>query len=755
MISDLRSIVQAVNRASSLDEGLNLAVARVCQVLEVDVCSVYLLDAEHRHCILQANSGLSLGDSESIRMETGEGLVGLVANRGLLLNLEQAREHPNFLAMPGLNEEPMNAFIGVPIVHRRRVVGVLVAQHHESRRFSADEESFLMTLAAQLATTIAHAEVVRTIDRSGGIAEGAVFHGVPGVPGVALGTVVVPTSDVSLQSVPSRKNQDPEAEICLFQGCLREVREEIKSLGQMLGSYLPAAERGLFDAYLRILDNDGLGSEIMDRIRQGEWAEGAVSQIVLAHARNFEQLGDEYLRDRASDIRDLGKRLLRSLRQADRPAREYPDQIILIAEELTPAALGEVPTPRLAGLVSVRGSYSSHVAVLARALGIPTVMGARDLPVVHADGRKAIVDGQRGVVHIDPTDGVWRGYQDVLDEERSVSQDLLDLRDVPCVLKDGHQVALWVNTGLAVDVSRSRESGAEGVGLFRTEMPFMLRDSFPNEAEQLEIYRAHLEAFTPRPVTMRTLDIGGDKSLPYLPIQEENPFLGWRGIRISIDHPELFATQVRAMLRASEGLNNLRIVLPMLSNINELRFALSMIYGVHEELLEQEHQIALPPIGVMVEIPAAVYQARLYARHTDFLSVGSNDLTQYILAVDRNNAQVSDLYQPLHPSVLKALRDVVEAAAAEGKETTICGEVAGDPAAALLLVGMGYRTLSMGAANLLKIKAVLRRFSFAELRGILAEVETMEHAVEIRDHLLQKLHRAGLGRLLGSGYEGL
>jgi len=307
-----------------------------------------------------------------------------------------------------------------------------------------------------------------------------------------------------------------------------------------------------------------------------------------------------------------------------------------------------------------------------------------------------------------------------------------------------------VNTGLNSDVGRSLDHGAEGVGLYRTEMPFMIRERFPSEEEQRRIYREHLKSFTPNPVTMRTLDIGGDKSLPYFPIEEENPFLGWRGIRVTLDHPEIFLVQLRAMIRANEGLGNLKIMLPMITNVAELDEALELINRCYKELIEEGIESPRPKIGVMVEVPAAVYQARQLARRVDFLSVGSNDLTQYLLAVDRNNARVADLYHHYHPAVLQALSNIAADAKAEGKELSICGELAGDPGASILLVAMGYSTLSMSANNLPRVKSVLRQVSMEQAKDLLDTVMQLDHSKDIQRCVDGLLRQLGLSRMFQS-----
>ena len=318
-------------------------------------------------------------------------------------------------------------------------------------------------------------------------------------------------------------------------------------------------------------------------------------------------------------------------------------------------------------------------------------------------------------------------------------------------LIDNYRVSLQVNTGLAMDAGLSMSVGAEGVGLYRSEIPFMSRDRFPSEDEQYIIYRQILKAFAPRWVTMRTLDIGGDKVLPYFPVEEANPYLGWRGIRITLDHPDVFLLQVRAMMRANEGLNNLRIMLPMITSVSEVDEAAFLIDKAYAELLEEGCLIAKPQLGVMIEVPAAVYMARELAKRVDFLSVGSNDLTQYLLAVDRNNSRVAGLYDSLHPAMLRTLLKIVEGGHAAGVEVSICGEMASDPLAVILLLAMGFDTLSMNSSSLPRIKWVIRNTSIANARKILADVLELEHPAAIRLHLQNALENAGLGSLIRSG----
>lgn len=744
MLETLRNITQEVYSADNLALALEIIVRRVRVAMGTEVCTVYMRDQHTGRYIFRATDGLNPELVGEVSLEEHQGLVGMVAKREEPLNLENAESHPAFHFLPGIGEELYCAFLGVPIIHQREVLGVLVVQQKEQRCFDESEEAFLVTLSAQLAGVIAHAQATGSVQYDEDDAAEARFSGIAGAPGIGIGQVVIASPAADLYSVPRRRTKNRRQELRLFKKCLKLVRADIEEVEAKLSDHLPAEDRALFDVYLRILDDSAIGSEVAASIKAGEWAQGALSQVMIKHIQGFERMRESYLRERAVDIKDLGTRVLSYLQEANQQKQEYPDATILVGEELTASMLGDVPIDKLVGLISVRGSGNSHVAILARAMGVPTVMGAVDLPYTKLEGRELILDGYYGTVYYKPSEEISLRYREAVAEDQALSKDLESLRDQPSETLDKHPLPLWVNTGLMADVARSLDQGAEGVGLYRTEVPFLLRDRFPSEEEQRQIYREQLEAFAPMPVTMRTLDIGGDKALPYFPIEEENPFLGWRGIRITLDHPEIFLVQVRAMLKASEGLNNLRIMLPMISNIGELDEALEFIHQAYREILDEGLDVKLPPIGVMVEVPAAVYQTRLFARRVDFMSVGSNDLTQYLLAVDRNNARVAGLYHSFHPAVLQALKIVAEESRAEGKMVSICGELAGDPGAAILLLAMGYDVLSMNATNLLRVKRAIRNISLKQAREILEKVINLDSAEQVQRQLEVSLSEAGL-----------
>ncbi|MFI2812919.1 phosphoenolpyruvate--protein phosphotransferase [Microbulbifer sp. M83] len=748
MLGSLRSIVQEVNAARDLPAVLDIIVRRVREVMHTRVCSVYLRDNQSGTYVLMATRGLNPDAVGNVHLAPGEGLVGNVVTREEPINLERAEAHPAYHYFPATGEERFSAFLGTPIIHHRQVLGVLVVQQAEQRRFDEGEEAFLVTLSAQLAGVIAHAEATGALAAIGQQRREAKFSGLAASPGVAIGRAHIVAPPANLATVPFACCMDVDAELELFHQALANARAEIREVGERLKGDLNREERALFDAYISMLDDSSIAVEVSERIRQQLTASRAWAEVMLEHVRRFEAMSDSYFRDRAADVRDLGARVLMHLRQQQQIERDYPENTILVGEELTAAALAQVPRDRLIGLVSVRGSGNSHVAIIARAMGLPAVMGAQELPFERIDGEDLVVDGYRGELFVHPSPELRRRYDSIVEEERELARNLDHLASLPGETADGHRVRLWVNTGLMADVVRSLERGAEGVGLYRTEVPFLLRDRFPSEEEQREIYREQLEAFAPRPVTMRTLDIGGDKALAYFPIEETNPFLGWRGIRVTLDHPEIFLAQVRAMMKASLGLDNLRIMLPMISGVAEVEAARKLVERAHGELVDEGFDIAMPPLGIMIEVPSAVYQARELAERVDFMSVGSNDLTQYLLAVDRNNSRVAGIYHSLHPAVLRALRDVITAGHEAGTKVGICGELAGDPGGALLLLAMGYDVLSMNATNLPRVKAALRAVTRADTESLLERVLDMQCPEEIEETLAGYLKGIGLKALL-------
>lgn len=750
MLEALRRIVEEVSVARHRDDALSIIVRRVRDAMRVDACSVYLVDAAGTHFVLMATEGLDQAQVGVFRFGRTEGLVGCVGERQEPVNLAAAADDPRYRAFPEVEGVHYSAFLGVPLIHLRRVLGVLVVQRAPADRFSSDEVAFLVTIAAQLAGAIndvtrgdAISRLLRNLP-----APPVFLQGLPGIAGVAIGTITLPDPLADLGSVPDRLPADRDAEEAALRAAFTAAQTEIRGRSKQLGAALSVEAKGILDAYVMLLDSNRLIGAAVERIHAGNWAPGALRETIAEYSGYFEHLADPYLRARAEDIRGLGRRILLHLRSRGGIPGIYPEQCILMDEEISLARMADIPVTRLVGIVSTRGSAFSHAAILARSLGIPAVMGIGDLPIGHLDGAAAAIDGYRGRVFINPSPDVLQNFEHIIRHEESLSADLRRLRDQPAETPDGTRVRLYANVALLSDVV-SLDSGAEGIGLYRTELSFMMRDRFPSEDEQYETYRQVLEAFAPRPVIMRTLDIGGDKSLPYFPVVEENPSLGWRGIRVTLDHPEIFLIQLRAMLRANAGLNNLQVVLPMISAMEEVEAARALFDRALGDLRGEDIAPERPPLGVMVEVPSAVVLAPILAREVDFVCIGTNDLTQFLLAVDRNNNRVAGLYDTLHPAVIDAVYRTIRDLHNAARTVSVCGEMAGDPAGAVVLLGMGVDSLSMSTPRLPRIKKVIRTITRRQAEEFLHRALAIRTAGAVRTLLNEGLEQAGLGFLLG------
>ena len=750
MLDILRRVTQRINAARDLPEVLTLIITEAKAALKTEVCSVYLTDSARAEHVLMATDGLRPSAVGKVRLKLGQGLTGLAASRAEPVNVEDAPAHPAFRYMSATGEAPYHGFIGVPIIRRRKVLGVLVAQQQQQRKYSADEEAFLVTLAAQLAGSLNATEIRQALERleDDQLAGTLFLDGVAGARGLAIGEAVMVFPATTLERVPDKDIDDPDAEAERFRQAVATELAELQRLSERMRLLLSAGDRALFDAYALLLGSDSLVNGTVERIYAGNWAPGALRATVQEYANVFTEMEDSYLSERASDILDLGQRLLNRLQEAQEPIRHYPDHTVLVGEEISVSQLLDTPLEKLKGLASARGTGASHVALLARGLGIPAVFGVNGLPSGRLHGREVVVDGYTLRVCIQPTPALRREYCKLIADEAELSRGLQHLRDLPAETPDGYKVNLYANSGLFADIAAARDGGVKGVGLYRSELHFFLRERFPSEDEQALLYLRVLRIMDPHPVVLRTLDIGGDKALPYFPIEEQNPFLGWRGIRISLDQPDLFKTQLRAMLRAGATYANLSILFPMIGSVGELSAALELLRTAQEELADEGVTVATPRVGIMLEVPAAIYQIDALAEMVDFISVGSNDLTQYLLAVDRNNERVVKLYDPLHPAVLAAIGHVIARTQAAGRPVSVCGEMAGDPAGALLLLAMGIDTLSMNLGSLPKIKWLIRTVPYAEARALLGEVARFDNAAAIRARANQFIEQHGLGSLL-------
>jgi phosphotransferase system enzyme I (PtsP) len=747
LINLLRRVVEAVTSSRDLKSSMASLVSLIRNGMDVDACNVFLWDANQDRYVLVATDGLNLKVVNHITLSKNEGLIGFVGKREEPLNLADSVKHPNYHYVPDVDEDEFHGLLAVPIIHNRKMIGVLSVQRFKVGRFLDEEEAFLVTLSAQVAGVIAASEATGTLSGMDLLGEQARkdirFNGIACSNGVAIGMAYVIAPGISLASVRYSRADDIETELRQFENALHLVREELMQTRSSLESELRPEELALFDVYAGILEDQAVGDKVRDAIRDGESAVSALASTMRGYVEHFEAMEDSYLRERGSDMRDLGQRILNALTAEDEET-QIPDGVILVGEEISAAVFGSLDPEQVAGIVCVAGSSNSHLAILARALNIPTVLGAQEIPWQELDGKELIVDGYRGHVYYHLTNEKREYFEELVRDEKIRVLGLESLAGLPSETADCVPVNLMINTGLQTDIIRSQDMGADGVGLFRTEVPFMMLGRFPSEEEQARIYRAQMEAFHPRPVTMRMLDIGGDKSLDYFPIEEANPFLGWRGLRVTLDHPEIFIVQARAMLRASLGLDNLRIMLPMVTSVGEVEEALALIHRAIYELNDEGLKVETPDIGVMIEVPSAVYLMKELTSLVEFISVGSNDLTQYILAVDRNNPRVAGIYDSMHPAVLKALKIILDEGKAANVPVSVCGELAGDPLGAVALLGLGYRSLSMSSANLLRVKSVVRQIDAGWAETVAMGLLNIDDPKVIRSTLQLALQKIGV-----------
>jgi phosphotransferase system enzyme I (PtsP) len=737
MLSQLRRIVQDVAQEPVLNNALAGLVSNVKNALKTECCSVYLADYDQQHFMLMATDGLNPEAVGQISIGFSEGLIGWVGQREEPINLAQAHLHPRFKVTPEVSEDRFSAFLGCPIIHHRKVLGVLTIQQGESRVFSEDEESFLVTLGVQLASVLVNAEMRQAASQNSKQQKSTgQLLGLPGAPGIAIGEgfVLEPSSD--FDAISLKKVDDPEKELSRFYKAVKITKAEFNRLAERMAGHLPPDALAIFDVYHQLLDAASLGNEIEKQIHEGWCAKSALKRVVEKFARQFDDMDDPYLRERGTDIRDLGQRVLNHLLDTEQRHHKLPEKVVLVADNVTATMLAEIPRAQLVAIVSLKGSVNSHAAIMARALGIPAVMGLDELPLFHWQSQRLIVDGYRGQILVGPAEAIVAEYQALISEDAQLSARYQSEMHLNAQSACGAPFSLMINAGLAIELESAQPSYTDGIGLYRTEFPFIMRNRFPTEAEQIELYKKVLASHPTKAVVMRTLDVGGDKALPYFSIVEENPFLGWRGIRLTLDHPEIFLVQIRAMLKANIGQGNLHILLPMISDLAEVDESLRLIkqatFELTDELAGTEVQLPKAKVGVMIEVPSIMYQLPELARKIDFCSVGTNDLTQYLLAVDRNNPRVAGLYDAMHPAVLRALHQMSLQAQGLQLPMSICGELAGEPAGVLILAAMGYDKFSMNSSNLAKIKWLLRRVNMSELQLLLPEILACQSPKQVR-----------------------
>jgi phosphotransferase system enzyme I (PtsP) len=720
----LRRLRELMAEPLEPQERLDRIVREIASNMVAEVCSLYILRADSV-LELYATEGLNPSAVHRAQLQIGQGLVGTIAASARSLNLTDAQKHPAFAYLPETGEEIYNSFLGVPVLRAGRTLGVLTVQNRTKRNYREDELEALETTAMVIAEMIATGDLAR-LSRPGldlDLSRPVSFTGIGFNEGIGLGHVVLHEPRIVVTNL---FNEDSEEEIRRLESALGSLR---LSIDDMLSRREVASEgehRAVLEAYRMFAHDQGWVRRIEEAVRNGLTAEAAVEKVQSDMRARMMHMTDPYMRERMSDFDDLANRLLRQLmgRGPETLAESLPKDAIIVARSMGAAELLDYPRERLRGLVLEDGAITSHIVIVARAMGIPVAGQVGGAVSMSENGDAIIVDGDAGRVHLRPQADVEGAYAEKV-RFRAKRQELYrELRGRPSVTRDGVAVDLMMNAGLAVDLPQLAESGAAGIGLYRTELQFMVAATFPRAEQQEELYRHVLDVARDKPVTFRTIDIGGDKVLPYFKSAkpEENPALGWRAIRLTLDRPALLRTQIRALLKAAGG-RELRVMFPMVTEVGEIRRAREIIDREVRHLSRFAHHLPTSlKLGAMLEVPSLMWQLDELMQAVDFISVGSNDLFQFVMAADRGNTLLSDRFDPLSVPFLRVLRQIAEAGSKSGTPVTLCGELAGRPISAMALIGLGYRSISMSPAAIGPVKAMLCELPAEELTTMLDDL---------------------------------
>ena len=742
----LRRLREVMAEPVSAQERLDKIVVLIAANMVAEVCSVYVLRVDTT-LELYATEGLNRDAVHSTVLRSDEGLVGLVASQASAINLSNAQAHPAYSYRPETGEEIYHSFLGVPVLRAGNTLGVLVVQNRARRTYSEEEVEALQTTAMVLAEMIASGELSALALPGAEPAARRSVHliGKALSEGIALGHVVLHEPRVVVTNYIA---DDIPNELKHLQSAIEKLRTHLDEMLEH-GDVVESGEhRDVLEAYRMFAHDRGWVHKLEEAVMTGLTAEAAVERVQSDIRARMLRQTDPYLRERLHDLDDLANRLMRQLTGRDHaPSREnLPDNAILVARSMGPAALLDYDRKKLRGLVLEEGGPHSHVAIVARALGIAAVGDVDNATGLADTGDAIVVDGTVGDLHLRPLPDMEAAYAERVRLRARRQQQYQALRDLPCVTRDGELLTLMINAGLSVDLPHIADTGAAGIGLFRTELQFMVAPNFPRSSEQYALYRNVLDSAGDRPVTFRTLDIGGDKVLPYMrSIEEENPALGWRAIRLGLDRPALLRTQIRALLRAAGG-RVLKVMFPMISVVSEFDQARELVE--HELTHLRRHGHKLPDqveVGSMVEVPSLLYQLDELLARVDFLSVGSNDLVQFLYAVDRGNPRVSNRFDPLSAPVLRALKDIADKCRDHGKPVTLCGELASQPIGALALSAIGYRSLSLTPSAMGPVKAMLLDLDCRKAASFINPlIDKPDGSISIREQLQKFAAESGL-----------
>ncbi len=719
----MRAIRAAMAGTESVQERLNDFVAAISNSMRVKVASIYLLRAGEE-LELSATKGLKKSAVHKTRMKPGEGLVGHVALTARPLNLADAPSHPLFSYRPETGEDPFKSFLGVPILRGGRTLGVLVVQSEEAREFNEEEVEDLLTVAMVLA------EIIVDDERMGG--SKAALKGITLNPvkpetitgkaftdGLSEGHAYLHVPHIAPSNLLA---ENIAVEEIRLEEAITKLRASVDALVSGNVATISKASKDIYESYRMFAYDRKWVGRLREAVASGLTSEAAVERVRNEHRARLKKINDPYIRARLNDLEDLANRLLRALSgETLTPGnKNISNDAVIFARDLGPAELLDYDNEKLRGIVLEEGTISSHTSIICRALGIPLIGRAEGVLDLIATGDPVLVDGERGIVEIRPLQTQVASFHLRMNIRGELAKAFEAVKHLPAKTVDGQHISLQLNAGLLVDLPQLDLLGADGIGLFRTEFQFMVSEFMPKLKEQTELYRRAIDAAGDRPVTFRTLDLGGDKILPYIdPVPEENPAIGWRAIRIALDRPGLMRYQLRALIAAGAG-KHLRVMFPMVTTIDEFIAARALWDREMARATKMGHEMPNKvEIGVMLETPSLAWQINAVCDHADFVSVGANDLLQFFFAADRDNMRVADRYDPLHPAALSILKFIADGCKRNNTPVSVCGEISGRPLEAACLVALGYQNLSMPVTGIGPVKHMLLALDAAKLTELI------------------------------------
>jgi phosphotransferase system enzyme I (PtsP) len=743
---------------------LSNVVELVAKRLDADACSLYLTDAATDELTLEATIGLYQDSVSQVSLPHGEGLVGLASTTGQPVVTVHAREHDQYKYFPETGEERFESFMAVPMIVRGATIGVLAVQTIEPRKFDSNEVEIFQTCAQLIAPVVINARLLALVgltdeDSSGTTAEREALEnlasdreerniehrGIPTSRGIAIGTIYRLETPLNLERLHYTPNKDPKREVEELMDAIGEARRELDGMREKLGSKFGLDLAAVFQTHIQILEDKGFVAKLRREVLATGNALTALTNVIGTYRKTFERMSDPYFRERVNDIEDVGQRVMESLLGERHHTTPLSEGAIVVASNLLPSMFARLEVEKIAAIVSEHGGPTSHGAIFARTLEVPALTGIPGIQAAVRSGETAIVDGAEGLIILSPDEGLLYEYRRAQKRYTVAIEHLDALRDRPAETRDGRSIRLTANVGLVSDLRLVDQHGADGIGLFRTEMLAFAHRGFPGEEEQAQLYERVAKSMAPRTVTIRTFDLGGDKEMPDISMRlEDNPQLGCRSIRLSLANQGIFKAQLRAIYRASAA-GNIRLMLPMVTSIDELRSAKVLI----AEVLDDLKRAGIPydenvPLGLMIEVPSAAITADVLARECDFFSIGTNDLTQYTLAVDRGNEHVAHIYDPLHPAVLSLIDASVRAASRANIPISVCGEMARNPLAVPLLVGLGIQELSSAPSAVPLVKEIIRELDFGDLEADVRKTQKAGTAAEVHQIGAARLRDAGL-----------